>query len=270
MWIPLVTRGQALGIVTIADKHGADTRFRDEDLRVAETLAQRAAEAIDQSRRVSRHTVQAIIEAQEAERARLSRELHDQTGQALTAILLGLGAFNTTDEPARLQVAAVKDLVKDALDEVRRIAVELRPPSLDDFGLIPALERLAQTTTTTDLRVEFVAVFTDDTRLAPAIETATYRIVQEAITNAVKHANARTISVSLIEHEGHLVSLVEDDGDGFHTDNVSNGRLGLKGMHERANVLNGTITIQSAPKHGTAIRARIPINRPDQEGVRTR
>ncbi len=265
MWVPLVARGQVLGIITIADKRGADTRFRDEDLRVAEALAQRAAEAIDQSRRVSRHTVQAMIEAQEAERTRLSRELHDQTGQALTAILLGLSAFNTTDEPARLQVAAVKDLVKGALEEVRRIAVELRPPSLDDFGLVAALERLVQTTTTHELRVELVAVVTDGARLAPAIETATYRIVQEAITNAVKHANARTISVSVIEHDGHLVSLIEDDGDGFDAAEVSESRLGLKGMRERADILSGTITIHSSRTGGTAIRARIPMDRPEQE-----
>ncbi len=88
-----------LGIITIADKHGSDTRFSDEDMRVAEALAQRAAEAIDQSRRVSRHTVAAMLEAQEAERGHLSRELHDQTGQALTAILLGLGALKRPTRP---------------------------------------------------------------------------------------------------------------------------------------------------------------------------
>ena len=93
MWIPLITRGEVLGIITVADKHSADPRFSDEDLRVAETLGQRAAEAIDQSRRISRHTVAAMLEAQEAERGHLSRELHDQTGQALTAILLALGAL---------------------------------------------------------------------------------------------------------------------------------------------------------------------------------
>jgi histidine kinase/DNA gyrase B/HSP90-like ATPase len=140
----------------------------------------------------------------------------------------------------------------------------------DDLALIPALERLVQTTTTKALRVEFVAVFSDGTRLAPAIETATYRIVQEAITNAVRHSNARTISVRVIEHEGHLVSMIEDDGDGFHTDQIPGSSRGLKGMHEHATTLDGTITVQSTPRHGTAIRARIPITRPDREGVRGR
>ena len=83
-----------------------------------------------------------------------------------------------------------------------------------------------------------------------------------------QHANPRTISVSLIEHEDHLVSLIEDDGDGFHTSHVSKGRLGLKGMHERANILNGTVTVQSTPNHGTAGRARIPVNPPGREGAR--
>lgn len=94
--------------------------------------------------------------------------------------------------------------------------------------------------------------------------------MQEAITNAVKDANTRTISVSLIEHEDHLVSLIEGDGDGdgFHTIHVSNGRLGLKGMHERANILNGRVTVQSTPNHGTAVRARILVNSPGREGAR--
>ena len=260
MWIPLITRGGALGIITVADRHGADPRFSDEDLRVAETLAQRAAEAIDQSRRVNRHTVSAMLEAQETERGHLSRELHDQTGQALTAILLGLAALQKdSDNDTATRVESVKGLVKDALEQVRRIAVELRPAALDDFGLVAALDRLAETTTTEDLRVEIVAVFTEQTRLPKDVETATYRIVQEAVTNAVQHANAHTISITLTHHNDHLVVLVEDDGAGFDPDQPSN-RLGLKGMHERATLQNGTLSVTSAPAQGTTIRLRIPMD----------
>ncbi|HUZ84088.1 MAG TPA: GAF domain-containing protein, partial [Gaiellales bacterium] len=198
MWIPLIARNQALGIVTVADRQGVDPRFSDEDLRVAETLAQRAAEAIDQSRRVGRHTVQSVLEAQELERGRLSRELHDQTGQALGSILLGLAALNATiPEDARRQVETVEALVRDALDQVRRIAVELRPASLDDFGLVPALSRLGETFSGSDLKIDLVATFSDATRLPPSVETATYRIVQEAVANAVKHGGAGAITISL-------------------------------------------------------------------------
>jgi signal transduction histidine kinase len=148
------------------------------------------------------------------------------------------------------------------------IAVELRPPSLHDFGLIPALEASPNPRPPTTCGSSSSPWSRTVLAFHRRQKTATYRIVQEAITNAVKHANARTISVSLIEHEDHLVSLIEDDGDGFHTSQVSNGRLGLKGMYEPANILDGTITVQSTPNHGTAVRAPIPVNPPGQEGAR--
>ena len=124
--------------------------------------------------------------------------------------------------------------------------------------MVAALDRLAQTTTTEDLRVEIVAVFTDETRLPKDVETAAYRIVQEAVSNALHHANANTISITLTHHDDDLVVFVEDDGDGFDPDR-STTRLGLKGMHERATLQNGTLTIQSTRAKGTIIRLRLPI-----------
>ena len=132
------------------------------------------------------------------------------------------------------------------------------PPRLTTSDSVAALDRLAQTTTTPDLRVEVVAVFTDQTRLPKDVETTTYRIVQEAVTNAIHHANPTTISITLTHHDQNLVVLVEDNGTGFNPDQPTN-RLGLKGMHERATLQNGTLTIQSTPTQGTTIRLRIPI-----------
>src|SRR5262249_12298847 len=137
LFVPLVARGVGIGVVIAHDKNGESPSFTDDDLRLAETLAARAAVAVDLSERVSRDAVRRVVEAQESERARLARELHDETGQALTSILLGLKPLEqtvTTDD-GRLALATLRELVVSTLQDVRRLAVELRPSALDDFGL---------------------------------------------------------------------------------------------------------------------------------------
>ena len=133
-----------MGVVVAHDKLGATSSFLDDDVRLTESLATRAATAVDLSERVSRDAVRRVVEAQEVERARLARELHDETGQALTSILLGLKSLEerveTDDGGAGF--AELRELVVATLQDVRRLAVELRPAALDDFGLVPALERL--------------------------------------------------------------------------------------------------------------------------------
>ena len=144
LFVPLVVRGRAIGVVIAHDRQGPSPAFSDDDLRLAETLAARAAIAVDLSERVSRDAMRRVVEAQELERRRLARELHDETGQALTSILLGLKPLEQsvgTDE-AREAVASVRELVVSTLQDVRALAVELRPAALDDFGLVPAVERL--------------------------------------------------------------------------------------------------------------------------------
>ncbi len=142
--MPLIAHGRALGVVVAFDKRGPDPRFSDADMRIAQAFANRAAVAIELSERVGRSAVQALLEGQELERRRLARELHDETGQALASILLGLKSLEAQvgTEP----VARIRELVGSALDDVRRLTVELRPPALDDFGLGPALERLTAMT----------------------------------------------------------------------------------------------------------------------------
>jgi signal transduction histidine kinase len=191
LYVPLVVRGKAFGVVIAHDKRGAATpAFTEDDLRLAETLAARAAIAVAQSEQVGRDVVRRVVEAQELERARLARELHDETGQALTSILLGLKPLEGVAETAaaREAVAAVRELVVGTLQDVRRLAVELRPSALDDFGLVPAVEHLVATLREgSGLEVELDARLGDG-RLPQASETALYRVVQEAFTNVLKHA----------------------------------------------------------------------------------
>jgi GAF domain-containing protein len=144
LYVPLVTRDGPIGIVFAHDRLGRDPRFTNADLRLAEHFAQRASVAVDLSRRIQRDSLRRVIEGQELERRRLARELHDDTGQALTSVLLGLKGVETADDvPAA--VATLRDLVVATLQDVRRLAVELRPKALDDFGLVVALERLVVT-----------------------------------------------------------------------------------------------------------------------------
>ena len=194
LYVPLVVRDRAIGVVVAQDKQQDDPRFTDEDVRIAEAFAERAAVAIDLSERVARDALRRVVAGQELERQRLARELHDETGQALTSILLGLkGLEEAPDEDAlRRSVNALRELVVATLHDVRRLAVELRPKALDDFGLAPALERLAETfAEQTNVNVHVEAAL-GDARLPDEVEIALYRIVQEALTNVVKHANAQT------------------------------------------------------------------------------
>jgi signal transduction histidine kinase len=259
MWVPLIVRDRAVGVIAVHDKLGADPGFSDEDLRLAEGFAVRASAAVELSERVQRDSLRRVVEAQELERRRLARELHDETGQALTSILLGLKSVEEAKSAEQRDAAAavLRELVVATLQDVRRLAVELRPKALDDFGLLPALERLAQTFT------EQVGIETDveaslgDTRLPPEVETALYRLVQEALTNVVKHSRARHVSISLVRRASSVSAVIEDDGVGFRES--SGEGLGLIGMRERVGLLDGRLEIESRPDHGTTIMAEVPL-----------
>jgi signal transduction histidine kinase len=152
----------------------------------------------------------------------------------------------------------VRELVLSTLHDVRRLAVELRPKALDDFGLLPALERLTATfSEQTGLPVDFQAVLPDE-RLAPEVETALYRIVQEALTNIVKHARASRVSVLLTRKSNSVTAVIEDDGAGFEPGRVGEDGLGLLGMRERVALVGGRIDVESRPGAGTALVAEVP------------
>jgi signal transduction histidine kinase len=261
LFVPLVARGSPIGVLIVHDKVGATPVFADDDLRLVEALAARAATAVDLSQRVSRDVVGRVVAAQELERKRLARELHDETGQALTSILLGLKPLEqaVTDDEGRAAIASVRELVVSTLQDVRRLAVELRPSALDDFGLVPAIERLAETFGgQTQIDVELESSL-GDARLSPEVETTIYRIVQEALSNVVKHAGATRISILLTKRDGAVVAVIEDDGRGFDPAAVDDEGLGLVGMRERVGLVGGRLRIESAGGAGATLVAEVPL-----------
>ena len=233
-------------------------RFGEDDLRLAETYAARAAIAVDLSQRVARESLRRVVSAQELERRRLARELHDETGQALTSILLGLRSLEdfVDSDHERAAVADIRRLAVETLQGVRRLAVELRPKALDDFGLEAALERLTSNfSEQTGLAVDFVSGLGEQ-QLAPDVATALYRIVQESLTNVVKHAHARTVSILLARQNGRVKLVIEDDGRGFDPGSPADG-FGIQGMRERVDLLGGSLQVESRAGAGTTLAVEV-------------
>ena len=256
IWVPLVVNNRPIGVITTYDKLTTpDARFSEDDVRLAETFAARAAIAVELSQRVERDTLRRIVAAQELERQRLARELHDETGQALTSILLGLKQLEGAESPQA--VAALRELVVATLQDVRRLAVELRPKVLDDFGLVPALERLTSGFAEhTGIAVDLEASAITE-RLPREVETAIFRIVQEALTNVVKHAHAQRVSVLVTRTDGRIKAVIEDDGTGFDPA-ATDGGVGLIGMRERIELLDGSLVVETSPTSGTTVAAEVP------------
>jgi signal transduction histidine kinase len=256
LWVPLLVQGRPLGVLTAYDRVDApDARFTHDDVRLAETFASRAALSVELSERVRRDALRRIVAAQELERQRLARELHDETGQALTSILLGLKQLEGVEQES---VARLRELVVATLQDVRRLAVELRPKVLDDFGLVPALERLtASFAEQTGIDVDLEAGAITD-RMPSEVETAIYRIVQESLTNVVKHSRAQRVSVLLTRLDGRIKAVIEDDGTGFDPQ-AGTGGIGLIGMRERIELLDGTLAVESTETSGTTIALEVPV-----------
>ena len=209
-----------------------------------------------------------VINLQEEERRRIARELHDSTSQYLAALNLKIEALKSSSPAvsADEHLLQLQETAKQLSQEVRHLATELRPPSLDDLGLDATLSTyLAEWSERHNVEVDFHSNGLLNQRLPPEIEITIYRIVQEALTNVVKHAEARHVSV-ILNHRDHQVSaIVEDNGDGFNVEATLNGpagerRLGLLGMQERAELVGGRLEIESAPGAGTTIIVRIPIS----------
>jgi signal transduction histidine kinase len=198
----------------------------------------------------------ALLTAQEEERGRISRDLHDQIGQALTAMLLGLD--QVLDRPERAALGKLKELASVTLGDVRRIALDLRPSVLDELGLEAAIRRYAR-----DVHerygTEVTVLVTLPTRLDHQEETVLYRVAQEALTNIVRHARARTVSVVATTARGSVQLVIEDDGVGFEPDGLTHvEQIGLLGMRERLEILGGSLRIESAPGTGCRVYARLP------------
>jgi signal transduction histidine kinase len=210
--------------------------------------------------------LQRAIAGQEDERRRLAQELHDQTSQTLASLQLGLDqlAEQSREPEVRQRATELQLVASEALADVHRLAVELRPSVLDDVGLGAALERyIAEVQQRFKVPVEFASVGMEGVRLAAAAATVVYRVVQAAVTNAVQHAQAHQISVLLQRRDEDVVVVVEDDGRGFDLQSVQAApleqRLGLAGMQERASLVHATLTLETELGAGTTVFLRVPM-----------
>jgi two-component system sensor histidine kinase UhpB len=215
---------------------------------------------------LSKSRASQILHAQEQERKRIARELHDETSQVLTSLLISLALLEETvvSEEARRRVADIRALAHQTLRAVRNLSIDLRPSALDDLGLLPALRwYIKEYQQKCGIEVEFAPSGFRD-RLPPEMETAIYRIIQESLTNTAKHGHAQHVWITLVEDGTRVHGRIRDDGSGFDAQAVlktpwQDRGLGLSGMMERAALLDGTVDIRSRPGSGTAIEVSIPL-----------
>jgi len=209
-----------------------------------------------------RQLLEKVITTQEDERRRIARELHDSTSQNLTSLIVGLRIMETNCAKCAAQSKAtdLRQVASKTLDEVHDLSMRLRPRALDDLGLAAALERLvAEWQARYKIPVDVIIQLSE--RLPGDVETALYRIVQETLTNIARHAKSKSASILIEKHGDSVRAIVEDDGIGFDvTTNYGERHLGLLGMRERAELLNGTLTIESTLEHGTSVFIEIPLN----------
>jgi len=213
-----------------------------------------------QQEEIRTQLIEQVMIAQEEERRRIARELHDETGQSLTALLVGLRTIEESRTMAQAAELAqrLRGIVAQTLDEVGRLARGLHPSILDDVGLAAAATRQVQEfaqrhRVAVDVRIEGL----DAEAVPPLLQTTVYRVLQEALTNVARHASARRVSIQLVRAGATVELRVQDDGMGFEP--RDGGRLGLRGMRERAALLGGSVEVESRPGAGTMITAHLPV-----------
>jgi signal transduction histidine kinase len=278
--VPIVRRFEAVGVIVAGDRQTPEG-LEGEDERLLQAYATRTVLVLELAQALTaerdranaverlvaseirdaarRETLRRVVEAQERERRRLAIELHDETGQSLAAVLMGLRRLEESGDPAavRATVEELRGTVVNAVQELRALAVELRPKALDDFGLAPALERLIDTyRKRTGLAVDSHLAGLEP-RLDEPVESALYRIAQEALTNIAKHAGASAVSIITRRDAERLTMIVEDNGTGFDATVPAEG-LGLVSMRERAELLGGGLRLESTTEHGTTLVVEVP------------
>jgi signal transduction histidine kinase len=230
---------------------------------MAQSLEQYSRQVDDKEKaRVS--LIDKIVQTQEDERRTISRELHDELGQSLSAMLLKVQSGRANRQVEEAVASDMEASVRTLIEDVRRLALGMRPSVLDDYGLHRALQKhVADVAAHSDVVFEYQDVQEEGTdRVAGRIEVTLFRIAQEAITNIIRHARASTASVILMRRRGEVTLLVEDDGCGFElapTLHQIDKSLGLTGMQERAALIGGQCEIRSTPGTGTTLRVRIPL-----------
>jgi two-component system, NarL family, sensor histidine kinase UhpB len=243
-------------VMSTIDPDAPGTRLTPDDPRSPEgkALSDAFNGMLDRLETARREAARSALEAQEA-------ELHDEVGQTLTAVTIQAeraAEGDPSDAPRALREVA--DSVRDSLDEVRRIARELRPEALDDLGLVNALIALSNRLDSQDgTRIERELQGTMPP-LPPEVELVLYRIAQESLTNALRHANAKTITLRLHADGDSIALRVRDDGDGMPR-GLPSGASGITGMRERALLVGGRLAIESIPTRGTEVRLRVPLSR---------
>lgn len=267
--IPFTNRqGEVLG--TFAMYYREPRAPGEMDIYLIERAAQLAGIAVDRKRaeeelRLSRNRLaelsRQLIEAQETERRTIGRELHDQFGQMLTALKLTLDmASQLSPELAEKKLTAAQKLVDDLIARTSRISLNLRPPMLDDLGLVPALLwHVHRFEEESGIRVNFAHYGIEERRFAPEIETTAYRAVQEALTNAARHAGATQISLQVRVRDGEMDIEIEDNGRGFDPHEALAHNHGLGAMRERVQLAGGLLHVQSKPGEGARISIRLPL-----------
>jgi PAS domain S-box-containing protein len=257
---PIKTRdGQVIGASAVA---------RDITEHKQAELARAQIARLEQSQAAHRLLLERVFETQEQERHRIARELHDEAGQLMASLLVGLRALDdaATIDDAKAQSRRLRTVAVKALDEVGRLARGLHSSVLDDHGLAVALQRcVAEYSTTHNIAVDLVLDETEVRNLLPVVQLAVFRVVQEALTNVVKHSGATAIRVRVARSANGLKTTIADNGRGFEADAVgahSEAHLGLQSMRERAAILGGTLRVRSGAR-GTTIAVRVPLGARD-------
>jgi signal transduction histidine kinase len=273
--VPLGFRSRARGVLVALDSERDSSAFAADQEHLLNSFGASAAIAIATAQSVEVDRLKHSVRASESERGRWARELHDETLQELGAIKLMLQSAHTSGQPEAVDraVQGALEQLQLSISSLQSLITELRPASLDELGVQPALEALARRTSTRyglEVNTHFDLDFDSGrapTRLTGDVESTAYRVVQEAITNAVKHSQGNTISVHVVEEDAKLLITVRDDGTGFDPEGGTSG-FGLLGMRERVELVAGRVFIDSEPGRGTVVRAELPaLHRPSESTV---
>jgi len=277
---PMVFRNRSIGFLSVFDRMSGDGAFSEEDERLLQAFAASAATAVATAQTASSEALQRSVKASEQERRRWARELHDETLQELAGLKVLLSAARRSEDRARLAAAVDQaiEMLGNGIENLRSLITELRPAALDELGTVPAVRALVERVrTTSGLDIELDVGLADEEggtahRHVPEVEAAVYRLVQEALTNVVKHAEAQHVAIRIADpddDDGQLLVVIEDDGRGFDPGETGSG-FGLLGMRERVTLVQGQLKVISRPGDGTRLTATIPVQRRDSDDVALR
>ena len=271
LYVPLAFRGRRLGVLVALDRLTGGPEFSSADEELLTSFATTAAVAVATAQALSAERQRERTAAAEAERRHWARELHDETLQGIAAVRVML-AMSRRDDDAELRATVTRaaDALQGEVDRLRDIIHDVRPSSLDDLGLMAAMEALVARhahdggpALQLEVDLDHEAGRTPE-RLHPDVETAIYRIAQEALRNALKHADAQTVAIAVAEIDGEVGVRVRDDGHGYDAKASTSG-FGLVSIQERVELLDGRLRVRSAPGEGTTLEARVPTRHLDPD-----